>query len=250
VTSPPFSQWFFDCDSTLSRVEGIEELAVDCRGEIERLTREAMEGRIPLEEVYGLRLAKIRPTRADLERLGRRYVAEVVEDAADVIAALQLLDKEVHVVSGGILQAVVALADHLRVPRSRVHAVELYFGADGPFTGFDQESPLARRGGKREIVRGIVRKTERAVFIGDGATDLEALDVVDLFIGYGGVARREEVARRSHVFLTCESLAPVLSLALTDAEKAELRTENHLGPLLDKGVHLVNRGKVQSSCRH
>ena len=48
---PKFRTVIFDCDSTLSAIEGIDELAVDCREDVERLTDAAMRGRIPLEEV-------------------------------------------------------------------------------------------------------------------------------------------------------------------------------------------------------
>jgi hypothetical protein len=57
----------FDCDSTLSALEGIEELASDHRREVETLTDAAMRGEVPLDEVYGRRLELIRPTRQAVE---------------------------------------------------------------------------------------------------------------------------------------------------------------------------------------
>ena len=39
------------------------------------------------------------------------------------------------------------------------------------------------------------------VMIGDGATDLEARPPADLFIGYGGVARREAVEEGADWFV-------------------------------------------------
>src|SRR5690606_739353 len=84
-----FRTVIFDCDSTLSTIEGIEELARDHRAEVEALTEEAMRGAIPLEEVYGRRLALVRPTRDAVLSLGRRYVETMVPDAAETIAALR-----------------------------------------------------------------------------------------------------------------------------------------------------------------
>ena len=46
----------FDCDSTLSTVEGIEELARERRAEVEALTVEAMRGALPLEQIFGRRM--------------------------------------------------------------------------------------------------------------------------------------------------------------------------------------------------
>ena len=60
---PPYGTLVFDCDSTLSEIEGIEELAGAQKDEIAELTNRAMDGAVPLEEVYGLRLEWIRPTR-------------------------------------------------------------------------------------------------------------------------------------------------------------------------------------------
>jgi len=64
---PRFRTVLFDCDSTLSAIEGIDELAVHCRDDVEQLTDAAMRGRIPLEEVYGRRLRLVQPTRAAVE---------------------------------------------------------------------------------------------------------------------------------------------------------------------------------------
>src|SRR6187401_3016155 len=70
----------FDCDSTLSTIEGIEELARDHRAEVEALTEEAMRGAIPLEQVYGRRLELVRPPRGRVLALGRRYIETLVPD--------------------------------------------------------------------------------------------------------------------------------------------------------------------------
>ncbi|HKK16006.1 MAG TPA: haloacid dehalogenase, partial [Gammaproteobacteria bacterium] len=98
----------FDCDSTLSAVEGIDELAArkGVDEQLAPLTTAAMEGRMKLEEIYGHRLALIRPARRDIDWLIQRYIASVVTDAGYVIKNLQESGKEVHIVSGGIRQAV------------------------------------------------------------------------------------------------------------------------------------------------
>ena len=51
----------FDCDSTLSAIEGIDELAGEHRSAVTELTEAAMRGEVPLQDVYGRRLALIRP---------------------------------------------------------------------------------------------------------------------------------------------------------------------------------------------
>ena len=83
----------FDCDSTLSAIEGIDELA-RVRGpqvfaRVEAMTREAMDGRIPVEEVFGRRLEIIRPRLADVVAVGRQYVATEEPTALATIATLK-----------------------------------------------------------------------------------------------------------------------------------------------------------------
>ena len=45
----------FDCDSTLSTIEGVDELALRAGvgDEVARLTTAAMAGEVPLDQVYG-----------------------------------------------------------------------------------------------------------------------------------------------------------------------------------------------------
>ena len=84
---PRFRTVIFDCDSTLSAIEGIDELAVHCRENVAQLTDAAMRGVIPLEEVYGRRLDLVRPTRAAIVALGLQYVARLVPDARETVAS-------------------------------------------------------------------------------------------------------------------------------------------------------------------
>ncbi|MBI2969985.1 MAG: HAD-IB family phosphatase [Gammaproteobacteria bacterium] len=209
----------FDCDSTLSAIEGVDELAAS-RGlgaEIRELTAAAMAGRTALEEVYGRRLDLIRPHRADLDWLGKRYVEALVPGAADTVRILHSLGRQVHIVSAGFLQAVHAVATALGVARENVHAVELRFNANGSYAGF-AESPLTRSGGKAAICSELMTRYGQAVAIGDGATDLEMKNTGARVIGFGGVIVRPEVRKAADVYVTEPSLLAVLPHILTPLE--------------------------------
>ena len=78
---PPYRTVVFDCDSTLSTIEGIDELAGPLRDELRALTDRAMAGEVSLEEVFGLRLERVRPTAEAVEYIGRRYVETLVPGA-------------------------------------------------------------------------------------------------------------------------------------------------------------------------
>jgi phosphoserine phosphatase len=205
----------FDCDSTLSAIEGIEYISADHVAAVEALTREAMEGLTPLESVYGRRLDLVRPDRATVDRLTSAYIDTLTEDAREVVAALIAEGIRVRVLSGGLLPAVRGLAQELGLGPGDVAAVEVMFEADGSWRGYDAASPLARAGGKAEILGGW-RATMPApvMLVGDGATDAEAKDAVDVFVAYCGLVERPVVVAAADAVVRSVSLAPVLALAL------------------------------------
>lgn len=218
---PPFELVFFDCDSTLSAVEGIDALAgrKGLREAITPLTRAAMEGRLALDEVYGARLERVRPTRDDIDWLGARYVERMVPGARLCIDVLQRLGKEVHIISGGIQQAVEVLAVALDVPAAYVHAVPVLLDTQGRYCEFDSASPLCRSGGKREVCRRLVSNHRPAALVGDGITDLEPADLGIYIVGFGGVARREAVRAQADTFVDGPSLLDTLSCLLSPEER-------------------------------
>ena len=215
-----FRTVIFDCDSTLSRIEGVEALASEYRSEVAALTEAAMSGAVPLEQVYGRRLDLIQPTPADLERVGRQYVAERVPGVENTIAKLRREGVAVRVISGGLRQAVLVLTRFLGLPDQDVAAVEVRFDAAGRYQGYDEDSPLARAGGKEEVLRTWGRETPGpTMLVGDGATDLEAKDAVDLFVAYTGVVSRPAVVAGADVVLDELSLEPVVGLALGQTDE-------------------------------
>jgi phosphoserine phosphatase len=213
VTRARYRFVFFDVDSTLVKIEGIDVLAAG-NPEVVRLTEAAMNGEIALDEVYAKRLDLIRPTRAAVEELGRQYVASLIDGAPETIAALRGAGVDVHLVTAGIAQAIAPLAAHLGIAARAVHAVALRFDDDGHYLDFDRRSFLTRPGGKELVVRSILSRSKgRSAFIGDGVTDLETKPVVDLFIGFGGVLTRPLVKDNAAVWVgepTLEAVLPYL----------------------------------------
>src|ERR1044071_1172673 len=114
VLSPKYRFVFFDVDSTLVTIEGIDVLA-NGNPEIVRLTDAAMNGEVPLDEVYARRLEIIRPSRSAVEALGRRYVESLEPGAEETIATLQRAGVDVHLVTAGIAQAIAPLAERLGI---------------------------------------------------------------------------------------------------------------------------------------
>ena len=201
---------FFDVDSTLVTIEGIDVLAAG-NPEIVRLTDAAMNGEIPLDEVYARRLEIIRPTLADVLALGQTYTRSLVDGVEETIATLKSANVDVHLVTAGIAQAIAPLAEKLGIAPRAVHAVPLQFDAAGNYADYDRRSLLARPGGKELVVRAVLTRAKgAAAFIGDGITDLETKPVVNLFIGFGGVCVRDRVKDNAEVYVTEPTLKAVL----------------------------------------
>ena len=212
----PCSLAFFDVDSTLVSIEGIDVLAEGNR-EVAELTEAAMNGRVPIEDIYERRLEIVRPSRVRLDELGRRYIDSLVPGARETIAKLGDHHIEIHLVTGGLEPAILHLASALGISQRAVHAVKIEFDADGNYLDYDRRSFLTRRGGKGVVIRDIRSRTHgSAAFIGDGITDVEASDTVEMFIGFGGVRIRPEVRERSAIYLEDSDLRSLLPWLLPD----------------------------------
>lgn len=204
----------FDCDSTLSKIEGIDELArrVGLGEELAKFTDAAMNGEVALENIYGKRLDLIKPNRAAIEWLADFYISELVDGVQDVFSQLQQHNKTIHIISGGLLPAILPLAKLLNVPVENVHAVDMYFDENGEYTCYETDSPLAKNGGKAVIIKSLNAKN--LVMVGDGKTDLEAQQAGAQVIGFGGVVNRTVVRENADFFVANESLTAILPFLL------------------------------------
>jgi len=150
--------------------------------------------------------------------LAQRYQDELVDDAIEVVARLHQLGKTVHIISGGLRLPIIELGRKLGIQAENIHAVDIEFDDTGHYIGFNPESILACHGGKARVCSTLIKQGERNVLIGDGVTDLEVLDIGISVIGFGGVARREEVVKRATAYTNGPGLAEVLDIILTPEE--------------------------------
>ncbi len=195
----------FDCDSTLSSIEGIDELARaagdDVSQKIAQMTSEAMEGKIPIESVFAKRLEIIEPSQDAVAKTGELYVQMVEPNAKPVISTLKQQGWMPFILSAGYVQAIAPLARYLDI--ESIEAVELFFNEDGSYRDFDRNYPTTRNGGKLEIVEKLRNKfsPQKIVMVGDGVSDLETKPGVDLFVGFGRYAVREKVQNEASYYI-------------------------------------------------
>jgi phosphoserine phosphatase len=202
---PRFSSVIIDVDSTLCGIEGIDWLAArrgaGVAAEIARLTERAMTGEIPLEAVYGDRLALIRPTAVEVSALARAYVDALAPGARDAIVRMRDAGVTLVLVSGGIRQAIRPLARELGFSDGSVHAVSVSFDDAGEFAGYDETSPLATHHGKKDVAAAL-RLRRPSLAVGDGVTDAAMREATDAFAAFTCFARRERVAGMADYVVT------------------------------------------------
>jgi phosphoserine phosphatase len=225
----------FDVDSTISREEGIDELAAyhGVGKEVSSYTSNAMNGNITLQQALHDRLHLIQPTRHSFDTFIQTHSFQLTPHIDELITLLHRCHKDVYLVSGGFKEMIVPIAKHLNIDENHVIANILIFDdTTGEYIGFDETQPTSRSGGKALALQYIKQQTkinqykgidgvekqtissikihgsasindliQRIVMIGDGVTDMEAAVEAVLFIGYGGVVEREKVKKSANWYI-------------------------------------------------
>ncbi len=191
----------FDCDSTLTSLEGIDELA-RLKGDavfkkVEELTHDAMNGKVAIDEVFSQRLEIIQPDRTTCQTVAHLILEQIEPTAKSTIDALRAKGWTPMILSGGLTQVIQPLAEFLNI--SDIHAVDLIFASDGSYASFDTTAPPTRNGGKPEIIDQLRKQlqAESIVMVGDGISDLETQSTVDHFIGFTRYIAREKVVQEA-----------------------------------------------------
>lgn len=198
-----FKQFFFDFDSTLVRVETLDELVADpeLRRRIEGLTSASMNGEASFAQIFPRKLALIRPTRRALADLSERCIRDwLTPGAEDLIRAIHDAGKDAWIVTANFHELVDPVARHFGIPAERVIANTMRFDADGAFAGCE-DSPLMADGGKALAIRPSVRVREETVMVGDSMSDLACRSEIGLFVGFGGVVVRPAVRLGADVYV-------------------------------------------------
>lgn len=220
----PLQAIVFDCDSTLSHIEGIDELAREkgVYAEVSAITSRSMNTAGLTPAVYAERLNLIQPTDRALSDLSKHYLTHLAPGAREVIEVFKRFKKSIYIISGGFTQAVQPFSKALGIVDENIFSVALFFDAEGRYTHFDNTSPLVYQDGKKQILLKLRQKQPRMAFVGDGSTDCAAKSIATRFIGYGGCVYRPYVAERADFYIKMPSLFPLLPLCLTNTEYRDL----------------------------
>ena len=209
-----FRSVILDVDSTLAGIEGIDWLAarrgLGVAAEIADLTSKAMDGSLPIESLYGLRLDLVRPSREEVAALTEAYMAQVAPGAREAITRLRTAGVATQIVSGGLREALLPFAAWLGFTPAEVHAVGISFDPAGRYAGWETSSPLATSGGKGVVMKRLALPGP-ILAVGDGSTDLALRAAGATFAAYTGFVRREAVvAGADHLLGSFDQLPPLV----------------------------------------
>eukprot|EP00884_Botryococcus_braunii_P018710 jgi/Botrbrau1/5522/Bobra.0023s0010.2 len=193
----------FDVDSTLCEDESIDELAafLGVGDAVAAMTASAMGGSVKFEDALAKRLGIMNCSREALDTFLITKPPRISPGIPELVKKLQSKGADVFLVSGGFREIINPVAETLGIPLDHVFANTILFKEDGTYLGFDAEEFTSRSGGKLRAVKHIKEKYgyNPMVMVGDGATDVEARQPggADIFIGYGGVVNRQNIAAQA-----------------------------------------------------
>lgn len=243
--SAPINAIVFDCDGTLSSIEGIDELARQNQvgPAVEALTAMAMSKTGINPDLYEARLKLVSPTLKQVIALGDIYNAHSVPDCYAVIQTFQRLQKKIYVASAGLKPAVTQFTQHLNIAPEQIYAVDVSFNQQGEWIAFDRHSPLTQHDGKRRIIQELLNQYQGVAHIGDGMNDFIAKDLSTRFVGYGGVFYRKNIEAGCDFYIRATSLSSLLPLLLTEKEASALTAQEK--ELFQTGLADIKAGLVK-----
>ncbi|WP_375743235.1 phosphoserine phosphatase SerB [Corallococcus interemptor] len=220
-----------DMDSTLIRIEVIDELAraYGVHAKVAAITERAMHGEMDYDESLRQRVAL-------LAGLDARVLHELAanlpltEGAETLIRVLRRLGYRTAVISGGFSVAAEALQKRLGIDFAYSNALEVQ---DGKLTGRTVGTIVnARR--KAELLETLAKQEgillEQVIAVGDGANDLLMLEKAGLGIAFRAKPKLREAADTS---ISAGGLDTILTLlGLTARELREVGSEagSEVGP--------------------
>lgn len=210
-----------DMDSTLIRIEVIDELAkaAGVGEEVAGITRRAMAGELDYDESLRLRVALLAGLDAShLDRIARNL--PLSEGAETLIRVLKTLGYRTAVLSGGFDVPARALQERLGLDEAHSNVLEV---RDGKLTG-RVVGRIVNAQVKAELLEQIARaqgiSLDQTVAIGDGANDMLMIQKAGLGIAFHGKPKLREAA---HSALTGGLDSVLYLLGLGAKEIRELR---------------------------
>lgn len=209
-----------DMDSTLIRIEVIDELARKY-GVVEKvsaITRRAMAGELDFEDSLRERVALLKGMDYE-DALALARDLPITEGARQMLHVLRTLGYKTGVISGGFTFAANALKDELGLDYAYANELEV---VDGKLTGRVHD-PIVTPQRKADLLNTIAQtegiRPEQTIAIGDGANDLTMLSHAGLGIAFHAKPKLREKADTSLRAGGLDRILYLLGLHARDVEE-------------------------------
>jgi len=200
--------FIIDFDSTITKVEGLDELAVislasnpqreKIVSQIRHLTDMGMNGEISFSEALSQRLSLLEANREHLKALVSFLETKISDSFSSNKSFLKEYASQIIVVSSGFKEFIIPIIESLGLDPENVYANTFVFDESGKITGVDETNVLAQDGGKVKLLQSLNLDGHISV-IGDGYTDYELrkVGIADRFYAFTENIERKKVTENA-----------------------------------------------------
>jgi phosphoserine phosphatase len=211
-----------DMDSTLIRIEVIDELAraAGVGAEVARITERAMQGEMDYDESLRQRVALLKGL--DVKVLDQIAADLPLTDGAEtLVRVLKRLGYRIAVISGGFSRAADALKRRLSIDYAFSNNLEL---EGGKLTG-KVVGPIVNASRKAELLEVIAQLEgvvlDQVIAVGDGANDILMLERAGLGIAFRAKSKLREAADTSLTGAGLDAILYLLGISAREIKEVE-----------------------------
>jgi len=202
-----------DVDSTFIQQEAIELLAAKTGvlEEVSRITEAAMRGELDFAQSLVARVALLQGLSEDSFVQVQQEIT-LTDGAADLVTLLQQKGHFVSLVSGGFTNILQSMVDEMKIDFYRANTLEVI---DGKLTGKLLGAMIdraAKADALREFATACGIDLSNTVAIGDGANDLDMMDIAGISIAFNAKPIVEAAADYAIKEPSLRSVASLINL--------------------------------------
>ncbi|MFD0993011.1 phosphoglycerate dehydrogenase [Tenacibaculum geojense] len=238
------TNYIFDFDSTLTRVEALDVLAEitlaqnpkkdEIIEEIINITNLGIDGEISFTQSLERRIKLLNAKRSDLTLLIeelKKLVSSSIENNKEFF---EKYADDIYVISAGFKEFIDPIVAAYNIPSSRVYANTFEFNEVGDIIGFDRDNVLSSHNGKIQCLKNMKLQGEIQV-IGDGYSDYVTREagVADKFFAFTENVTREKTVQNA------DYITPNLDefLYINDLPRNISYPKNRIKMLLLENIH-------------
>lgn len=212
-----------DFDSTISKMEGLDELAKKALKDdpqreekvekILEITNLGMEGKISFSDSLKRRVCLISVQKDIVQETAREISEHISDSVIKNIDFFRENSQNIYIISGGFVDLIFPTAKKLGIPKENILANDFIFDENGCVCGVDQSNLMSQEGGKVKQINKL-NLSKGAVMVGDGWTDCQTkeCECVEKFIAFTENVQRQKIV--DHADYVANNFDEVIKIVL------------------------------------